>query len=134
MKLGSLMIYVADVPATVRFYEQAFGIGLGFMDERQEYAQMETGETALAFAIESAAEGTGLTVRPNRSAEQAAGIQIALVTEAINEAFERVAAAGGEVVKLPVQRPWGQLMGYVRDNNGLLIEIATPQDEAWHAE
>lgn len=128
MKLDCIMLYVPDVAATVSFYEQAFDIKMRFMNETQQYAQMETGAVVLAFAAEAAGQGnSGLTLRPNRPDDQAAAIQIAFVTETIQEAFERVVAAGGEIVQPPVQKPWGQMLGCVRDNNGVLIEIGTPQ-------
>jgi predicted enzyme related to lactoylglutathione lyase len=126
------MLYVPDVAATVSFYERAFGMTLRFMDETQQYAQMETGTVALAFAAESAGQdNSGLTLRPNRLDQEAAAIQIAFVTEEIQEAFDHVVAAGGEVVKPPTQKPWGQKLGCVRDNNGVLIEIGTPQADTW---
>ena len=37
-------------------------------------------------------------------------------------------AAGAVVVKEPQKKPWGQLVGYVRDNNGFLVEICAPMD------
>ena len=86
----------------------------------------------LSFAAESAAAASGRTVRLNRPADEAApAIQITLVTEAIQEASDRVAAAGGTVVNPPTEKPWGQVLGVVRDNNGVLIEIGTPQPDSW---
>ncbi|MEM6437045.1 MAG: hypothetical protein AAF773_24805 [Cyanobacteria bacterium P01_D01_bin.115] len=35
-------------------------------------------------------------------------------------------AAGAVAVKVPTAKPWGQVVGYVRDLNGCLIEIASP--------
>ena len=56
MKLGYTIIYVADVLATVAFYEKAFGLARRFVHESNLYAEMETGSTALAFAGEAFAE------------------------------------------------------------------------------
>ena len=49
MKLGYVIVYVADVAATVAFYERAFSLKRRFVHESGQYAEMETGATALAF-------------------------------------------------------------------------------------
>jgi len=54
MKLGYTIIYVADVPETVAFYEAAFGLSRRFIHESQLYGEMDTGETILAFAATQA--------------------------------------------------------------------------------
>jgi len=66
MKLGYTIIYVADVVATVAFYEKAFGLARRFVHESNLYAEMETGSTTLGFAGEAMAEMNGVSIRPNR--------------------------------------------------------------------
>ena len=126
MKLGYTIIYVADVVATVTFYEKAFGLARRFVHESNLYAEMETGSTALAFAGEAMAELNGVAIRPNRMDEVAAGVEIALVTDNPAAAYERAVAAGAIAVKPPELKPWGQTVGYVRDLNGCLVEICSP--------
>ena len=126
MKLGYTIIYVADVLATVAFYEKAFGLARRFVHESNLYAEMETGSTALAFAGEAMAEMNGVSIRPNRLGDVAAGIEIALVTDDPAAAYKRAVAVGAIVVKPPVQKPWGQTVAYVRDLNGCLVEICSP--------
>src|SRR5215472_6973224 len=58
MKLGYVIIYVPDVAATVAFYERAFGVTRRFAHESGQYAEMETGATALAFAAEELVSST----------------------------------------------------------------------------
>lgn len=55
--LDGLMFWVADVPATVEFYEEAFGLKRRWVREEGDYAMMETGAVTLQFAVESAAPG-----------------------------------------------------------------------------
>jgi uncharacterized glyoxalase superfamily protein PhnB len=126
MKLGYCIIYVADVVATVDFYERAFGIERLFMHESEMYAEMQTGETLLSFAAEPVAEMNGLAIRPNRRADIAAGIEIALVTTDPNSAYDAAVAAGAAAVSPPTEKPWGQIVSYVRDLNGCLVEICSP--------
>lgn len=129
MKLEGLMIWVADVPATAKFYEEAFGFTLQQMDDSRQYAQMSTGETTLAFAAESAAAATGVQIRANRRAETPAALQLALVDEDVAAAYRRAVDAGAEPLVPLSEKPWGQTLGYVRDLNGLLVELSSPA--AW---
>lgn len=128
MKLGYTIVYVADVPGTVDFYERAFGLKRRFVHESNLYAEMETGETLLAFAGEPVAEMNGLAVRPNRSTDVAAGFEIAFVTSEPHKAYERAVEAGASAMKAPAEKPWGQVVGYVRDLNGCLVELCSPMN------
>jgi uncharacterized glyoxalase superfamily protein PhnB len=128
MKLGYTIVYVADVLGTVDFYERAFGLKRRFVHESDLYAEMETGQTRLAFAGEAVAEMNGLAVRPNRKTDIAAGFEIAFVTDEPHEAYARAVEAGASATTAPTEKPWGQIVGYVRDLNGCLIEICSPMN------
>lgn len=126
MKFGYAIIYVENVPLTVQFYQEAFGLACRFLHESQLYAEMETGETALAFAGEAMAEMNGVSIRLNRQSETAAAaFEVAFVTSDPAAAYEKAVAAGAAEVKPPELKPWGQTVGYVRDLNGCLVEIAS---------
>ncbi len=126
MRLDGVMIWVRDVPATVAFYEKAFGLAVQMMDDSKQFAMMDTGETTLQFADERAAAATGVLVRPNRVDDTAAAAQLALVTEDVEVAYDRAVAAGA-IAEVPlVHKPWGQTVGYLRDLNGYLVELASP--------
>ena len=126
MKLGYTIIYVADVPETVAFYEKAFGLKSRFVHESNLYAELDTGDTVLAFAGEPMAAINELAIRPNRSSDVAAGFEIALVTADPEAAYRKAVAAGASAVKPPALKPWGQTVGYVRDLNGCLVELCSP--------
>lgn len=122
MHLGYIIIYVEDVPTTTTFYEQAFGLKLRFIHESNQYAEMETGKTTLAFANEKFVMASH-PFRPNRRKELAPGAEIAFVVENVEEQFKRAVDSGAMEVAKPAQKPWGQTVCYVRDNNGFLVEI-----------
>jgi len=126
MKLGYVIHYVPDVAKTVAFYTAAFGFAQRFMADDGSYAEMETGGTALAFASEELIEGQGATFRRTRPAETPPGMEIGLVTEDVRAAFATAVAAGAVPLLPPRQKPWGQLVGYVRDINGALVELCSP--------
>lgn len=126
MKLGYVIIYTSDVGATVDFYEKAFGLQRRFVHESGQYAEMETGATALAFVADDLAASNVPPYRKNIAREMPAGVEVVLVQDKIEEAFQHAVANGAVPVREPVVKPWGQVVGYVRDNNGVLVELATP--------
>ena len=126
MRLGYVILYVPDVGEAVGFYERAFGLARRFLHESGTYAEMETGATALAFAAESLVDANGHAYRPNRPDAAPAGIEVALVTDDVAAAYARALEAGAEAQDAPHAKPWGQVVAYVRDLNGCLVEICSP--------
>lgn len=125
MKLGYTILYVPDVLAAVEFYERAFSIRRRFVHESGQYAEMETGDTALAFASEALAEANGVAFRPNTAGSVAAGIEICLVTDTPEESYAHAVASGAVPIKPVETKSWGQKVSYVRDLNGCLVEICS---------
>jgi lactoylglutathione lyase len=69
----------------------------------------------------------GIPVRPNLMLDaSAAGIEVAFTTDNPQKAYETAVAAGAKGVKPPEKKPWGQMVAYVRDLNGCLVEICSP--------
>jgi lactoylglutathione lyase len=126
MRFGYAISYVPDVEATIAFWEQAFGLKRRMVVEGGEYGELETGTTRLAFAAEYMAGRHGFAIRPNRPREDPAGFEVALVTEDVQGAFDRAVAAGAMPASMPSQKPWGQTVAYVRDLNGVLVELCSP--------
>lgn len=126
MKLGYVIIYVQDVEETIAFYQKAFSLKLKFLHESQQYAEMQTGETTLAFASESLFKSHGIDFRPNRPSQAFSGFEIALTTPHVQEAFDQALKAGAKQISPPEKKPWGQIVAYVADHNGVLIEICEP--------
>lgn len=130
MTLAYTILYVPNVEAALAFYETAFGLTRRFIAPGGEYGELETGATALAFAAESLIE----TVLPiaymrNRKDREPAGIEVAFTTPDVEAALQKADAAGAEVVLRPIVKPWGQTVAYVRDLNGVLVELGTPMSE-----
>ncbi|QSQ11568.1 VOC family protein [Myxococcus landrumensis] len=126
MKLGYVIFYVADVPATLAFYETCFGLKRRFLHESNSYGELETGTTALAFASEDMAGSNGLTVRFHRPGETPSAVELGLVTPDVPAAFQHAVKAGAISVHPPKQKPWGQTVAYVKDLNGVLVELCSP--------
>lgn len=124
MKFGYCIIYVPNVLETVTFYETAFGLIRRFVHESGDYAELETGETTLAFASEQLV-GADHEFVPNRASARPAGAEVGLVTEDVQAAFDHAISSGAARELAPVVKPWGQTVSYVRDNNGFLVEICS---------
>jgi lactoylglutathione lyase len=126
MKLGYTIIYVADVAATVTFYEAVFGLNRRFIHDSNLNAEMQTGDTVLSFAGNEAAEMAGLAITPNDRKIPAAGWKICFVTDDVPAAFDIAITAGCTLVSPPSAKHWGQTVSYVPDLNGCLVEITSP--------
>jgi uncharacterized glyoxalase superfamily protein PhnB len=122
--------FVRDVPSAVSFYERAFGFGLRYMHPSQGYAELDTGATLLAFVSEAFLDEAkllgALRPRPNRWDLDPVAAQIALVSDEIENDWSRAVAAGATIVKALEPKPWGQTTGYLRDRDGIIVELCTP--------
>jgi lactoylglutathione lyase len=122
MRFGYTILYVRDVAGSLEFYERAFGLERRLLHESGQYAELETGSTALALAARDLAAES---VR-ELAHKEPAGFEVCLVVEDVEGAYARAVQAGAAPVSEPEQKPWGQRTAYVRDPDGTLIEIASP--------
>jgi len=120
MKFGYTIIYVELVEETLAFYQRAFGFALKFLHESKAYGELATGETTLAFASHAMGDinlgGTYTKVDIN---ENPLGVELAFVTDDVPAAFDKAVEAGAISIKEPEQKPWGQVVAYVRAQDAL---------------
>lgn len=124
---GYTILYVNDVEKTIEFYERAFKMKRKFIAPGSDYGELSTGKTTLSFA----AIGLAKSNLKNGFAEsgikkKAFGMEIGLTTNDVEKVFKAAIAAGAKAEAEPTTKPWGQVVAYVRDINGFLIEICTP--------
>lgn len=127
--LGYTIFYVADVESTVAFYETAFGFVRKFVTPENDYGELETGQTTLAFVSHELANANLEAVggfAPITSDGPPVGASITLITDDIVAALAAAEEAGGKRTTDPTEKPWGQTVAYLRDPNGILLEIGTP--------
>lgn len=127
MKLGYTIIYVPDVTASLAFFELAFDLRRKFLHESGTYGELDTGETTLSFAAHELGDMNfaGGHVHADTST-QPLGFEIALVTDDVPAAHAKAIAAGAREMAAPLQKPWGQVVSYVRCPDGTLVELCTP--------
>lgn len=127
MKFAYTILYVADVTATIEFYEKAFGFTRKFITPENDYGELATGETTIAFAsIELGNSNFSRGYQQSSDTAKPFGIELAFTTEKIEVDFQQALEAGAIEFEPLMEKPWGQKVGYLRDINGFLIEICTP--------
>ena len=126
MRFGYAIAYVEEPERSAAFWESAFGLKRRFVEESGQYAELETGATTLAFASnELGRSNLPAGFRRNDPSEPPAGVEIALVAEDVEATFARALEAGAVAVAEPKTKPWGQTVAYVRDPDGVLVEIGS---------
>ena len=127
IKFAYTILYVQDVTKTIEFYEKSFGLERKFITPDASYGELSTGEATLSFAVIPLAK----TNLPDGFAESSLlqkpfGIEIGFTTDAVEAAVKAGVEAGAVLVAEPKTNAWGQVVAYVRDPDGFLVEICTP--------
>lgn len=126
MKFGYTIIYVDNVSDSLAFFEKAFGLKTRFTHETC-YAELETGETTLAFASHESGQNNlpsgyvavGASTLP-------LGVTVALVTDKVEQVHEHAVKCGATSIEMPILKSWGQTVSYVRCPDGTLVELCSP--------
>lgn len=127
IKFAYTILYVKDVAKSIAFYEKAFGFTKKFATPDNSYGEIVTGETTLSFASVTLANSNlkeGFT--ESNLQNKPFGIEIGFTTNDVPATLKSAVEAGAKVVAEPKTKPWGQVVAYVRDLDGFLVEICTP--------
>jgi uncharacterized glyoxalase superfamily protein PhnB len=121
------MLYVEDVLATVAFYERAFG---GILDHAQEdgsYAEIRVGDLMVGL-VDAADARRHLPVPfiPTASHEPPQAFELYLEVSDADRAVAQATEAGATLLAPLVDKPWGRRVAYVRDSNGVVVELSSP--------
>lgn len=127
IKIGYVILYVKDVDASMKFYEQAFGFQRKFIAPGNEYGELLTGDTTLSFAEHTlAASNLKDGFVKSDPAGKPFGIEVGYTTDKVDEVYANAIKAGATPEAAPAYKPHGQTVAYVRDPEGFLVEICTP--------
>jgi len=127
MKYAYTILYVENVAETIEFYEKAFGFNRKFLTPENDYGELISGETTIAFAsIELGNSNFKSGFEKISKSEKPFGVELAFTTENIEKDFQNAINFGATEFEPITEKPWGQKVGYLIDNNGFLIEICTP--------
>lgn len=127
IKFAYTILYVQNVNKALSFYEQAFGLTVKFVAPDHSYGELLTGDTTLSFASTALAT-TNLKegFLESNPAGKPFGIELGFTTNDVEATLKTATDAGATMVEKPKTKPWGQVVAYVRDPDGFLIEICTP--------
>ncbi len=121
------ILYVKDVPTTIEFYKNAFGFEQKFLTPENNYGELISGNTTIAFAnFELGNSNFKKGFSESKPNAKPFGIELAFKTSAVEKVVERAIKNGAELLEDTVTKPWGQQVGYLRDLNGFIIEICSP--------
>ena len=126
IKFAYTILYVEDVVKTMDFYQRAFGFSEKMLAPDNTYGEVASGETTLSFAVKSLAQSnlkngfieSDLSKLPF-------GIELGFTTDDVEGAIREAVAAGAMLIEEPKTKPWGQVVAYVRDLDGFLVEICS---------
>ncbi|MFG6468206.1 VOC family protein [Roseateles sp. BYS87W] len=128
MRFAYTLVYVADVAASLAFFDRAFGLKTRFLAEGGAYGELDTGAgtTTLAFVDHTTArDSVQHDYVPADASPQPLGMEIGFTVADVPAAFERAVAAGARPLAAPLTKPWGQTVAYVRCPDGTLVELCT---------
>lgn len=129
IKFAYTILYVKEVERSISFYENAFGFKRTFVSPDGQYGELSTGSTTLSFAVHTLASSNlskGYIESTNTS--KPFGIEIGFTTEDVDATVESALNAGATLAEESKTKPWGQVVAYVRDPDGFLVEICTPMN------
>jgi catechol 2,3-dioxygenase-like lactoylglutathione lyase family enzyme len=124
-KLGLVILYTPDVAKKIAFYEKAFGVERKFVSDEGAYGEL-AGDVPLGFVAEEFARKSAGDFVPLRTGAKPNGFEIGFIFDDLRPAFDRAVKAGCTPVLEPTEKPWGQTVAYVRDDDGVLVELCTP--------
>lgn len=71
-------------------------------------------------------QSNGVSFVENSTKNNAPGIEIAFITPDVKQAYQHALNEGAITVKGPSTKPWGQEVAYLRDINGIIVELCSP--------
>jgi len=119
--ITAITLFVEDLPATKRFYQEVFGLPVHFEDDAS--AVFDFGNTLINLL--KATEAPEL-IDPAILATPEAGsrFQFTIDVDDVDAICAELAARGVELLNGPIDRPWGIRTASFRDPAGHIWEIA----------
>ncbi|MGQ0670561.1 MAG: VOC family protein [Actinomycetota bacterium] len=116
--LDYVILYVADLEASIAFYRDV--IGLPFKFQESGYAEFATRGSRLGLYERSRL--------PDLIGREATGRgpagEVLFLVEDVDEETERLRRVGVEILAGPVDRSWGHRTVHLPDPDGFVIELA----------
>uniref|UniRef100_A0A7N0TCZ6 VOC domain-containing protein n=1 Tax=Kalanchoe fedtschenkoi TaxID=63787 RepID=A0A7N0TCZ6_KALFE len=123
------VVYVKDVAKSVDFYAKVFGYNVRRLDQSHRWGELESGQTTIAFTPAHQHETDDLTgevinVDP-KSSSRRPPVEVCFAYSDVDAAYKRAVENGAVPVSEPEQKEWGQKVGYVRDEDGIVVRMGS---------
>ncbi len=118
--IGAITLFVEELDATKRFYQNTFGLPVVFEDENSAVFKM--GSTLInLLKIESANE----LIEPAQVARRDAGVRhvFSIEVDDVDAMCAELATRGVKLLNGPMDRPWGIRTASFKDPAGHIWEI-----------
>lgn len=97
MKFAYTILYVPNVLETIVFYENAFGFSRKFITPENDYGELISGETTIAFAsLDLGKSNFKKGFKEIKHSEKPFGVELAFTTETIEKDFSKAINAGAK--------------------------------------
>ena len=119
--IGAITLFVEDLEATKRFYQEVFGLPITFADD--DSAVFDFGNTIINLLKTTAALEL---IEPAVVASREAGsrLQLTIQVDDVDAMCVELATRGVELLNGPMDRPWGVRTASFSDPGGHVWEIA----------
>jgi len=128
MKLEGFGLFVKDMGKMIRFYRDVLGFEIKEPEDTKNVYLQKDGVLFLLFGREDFEQMSGKSY--DYAPKLNDHFEIALHVDnyaAVDEAYEKIVAQGGQPVMAPMTCPWGQRTCYIGDPEGNLVEIGSFQ-------
>ena len=127
MTYAYTILYVADVPRAMAFYQSVFALQEKFCSPEKDYGELATGSVTLAFAhFKLATSNLSRGFVHANVDSKPFGIEIGFESDDVAGTVQKAIAAGATLYEQAQPKPWGQTVAYVCDLDGFLVEIGSP--------
>lgn len=122
-RIGAVTLFVDDLEATKRFYQEVFGLPILFTGDTS--AVFDFGNTIINLLVNSSAPEL---IDPATVADRAAGSRLVLTIDVddVDTTCALLATVGVAMLNGPMNRPWGIRTASFVDPGGHVWEIAGP--------
>ncbi len=119
--IGAITLFVEDLDAARRFYQEVFGLAVAFEDD--DSAVFSFGNTIVNL-LESTAARELIAPAAVSGRDAGARLQLTIEVDDVDAMCAELATRGVELLNGPMDRPWGVRTASFRDPGGHVWEIA----------
>ena len=120
--IATVTLFVEDLDAAKRFYQEAFGLPVVFEDDDSAVFKFSN---MLVNLLKSTAAGELIDPAPVATREAGSRFQFTIEVDDVDGMCAELASRGVQLLNGPIDRPWGVRTASFRDPGGHIWEIAT---------